>query len=292
MVRSTWEAGSRRDRASRTRRSRTRLRGRARSRCGFTLIELLVVLGIIMILISLLLPGMRGAREAARTTICLSNQKQIAAGLATYANASKDVIPREGTDVIEAHDDVQRRFRICWPVALRPFLDDRVAINEDPNDLFANAPYYSDPARPKDGHKIHYVVNSMPMVMRGVVDVAARDNYWRRRGPEAMSRMQNPASTLYLTEFADDADQFVWNQLQLQSQEDLVWSQPYDIWDILHLTPQSASYRIGAARHSGSGNAMFLDGHALTMRRGDLENVDTWDDRDYGVRDESPGWAH
>ena len=71
-----------------------------------------MVLGIVMILISLLLPGLRGAREAARTAICLSNQKQIAAALATYANASKEVIPREGTDVIEAHNEVQRRFRI------------------------------------------------------------------------------------------------------------------------------------------------------------------------------------
>ncbi len=224
--------------------------------------------------------------------ICLSNQKQIAAALATYANASKEVIPREGTDVVEAHNDVERRSRICWPVALRPFLDDRVTVNEDPNDLFANAPYYTDPSRPKDGHKIHYVVNSMPMVMRGVVDVDARSNYWHRRGPEAMSRMLHPSGTLYLTEFSDDSSQFVWNQLQAQSQEDLVWSQPYDIWDILHLTPGSSQYRISATRHSGSGNAMFLDGHALTMRRGDLENVDNWDDHDYGIRDESPGWAH
>ena len=258
---------------------------------GFTLIELLVVLGIIMILISLLLPGLRGAREAARTTICLSNQKQIASAMATYANSSKEFIPREGTDVVEAQNEVQRRSRICWPVALRPFLDDRVSVNEDPNDLFANAPYYSDPSRPRDGHKVHYVVNAMPMVERGVVDVDARNYYWHRRGPEPLSRLQHPSGTLYMTEFSDDADSVVWNQLQGRPQEDLVWSQPYDIWDVLHLTRQSSQYRIGGNRHSGAGNATFLDGHALTIKRADLENVDTWDDRDYGIRDEKPNWA-
>jgi prepilin-type processing-associated H-X9-DG protein len=254
---------------------------------------LLVVLGIIMILISILLPSLRGAREAGRATVCLSNQKQISAALATYANSSKDVIPREGTDVIEANGDpIRRRMRICWPVALRPFLDDRVSVNEDPDDLFATAPYYSDPSRPKDGHKIHYVVNSMPMISRGVVDVEARTNYWHRRGPEPLSRLVHPSTTIYLTEFSDDSSQFVWNQMQNLAQEDLVWSQPYDIWDVLHLTPQSSQYRISANRHSGAGNAVYLDGHALTVRRAELEDVNTWDDRDYGVRDESPIWAH
>jgi len=54
-------------------------------RAGFTLIELLVVVSIIAMLISILLPSLKKAREQAKVAVCLANMKGITAASLTYA---------------------------------------------------------------------------------------------------------------------------------------------------------------------------------------------------------------
>lgn len=59
-------------------------------RRAFTLIELLVVVALIALLISILLPSLRQAREAAKTTVCLSNQHQITVAAIAYTVECRD----------------------------------------------------------------------------------------------------------------------------------------------------------------------------------------------------------
>ncbi len=56
---------------------------------GFTLIELLVVISIIALLIGILLPSLSRAREAAKTSVNLSNLRQMGLGVGFYINDSK-----------------------------------------------------------------------------------------------------------------------------------------------------------------------------------------------------------
>ena len=245
-----------------------------------------------MILVGLLLVGLRGAREAARTTVCLSNERQIALAAINYANHNRDFILREGSVRPPPHD----RDRLSWAVGVRPYLDDTIPTDRDLDDMFAKSPYYKDPSRRPDRHNIHFAANAFPFIMTpdgmgGMVptpDLNARVNMLYRRGPTKLTRIPFPEQTLYLTEFGDDADESLANWNETLPLTDIDRSQLYDIWDPLHITEGSQSLRIAPRRHSGSGNAAFMDGHAQTLRASQLTELppgsNIWDDRDYGVR--------
>ncbi|HEV7298445.1 MAG TPA: DUF1559 domain-containing protein [Tepidisphaeraceae bacterium] len=82
---------------------------------GFTLVELLVVIGIIALLISILLPSLNKAREAARTVQCASNMRQLLLMAETYAADYKGYLPAQfcgqRTDGTWGHNALRQNFR-------------------------------------------------------------------------------------------------------------------------------------------------------------------------------------
>ncbi len=66
----------------------------ARNDRAFTLVELLIVITIVALLLALTLPALREARNAAHTTICLNNLKQLGLHTEDYASSRKFKMPR------------------------------------------------------------------------------------------------------------------------------------------------------------------------------------------------------
>jgi prepilin-type N-terminal cleavage/methylation domain-containing protein/prepilin-type processing-associated H-X9-DG protein len=63
---------------------------------GFTLIEILVVVAIIALLVAILLPSLKNARELSKGTVCGTRMSQTFKGTLMYAHANQDRLPYYG----------------------------------------------------------------------------------------------------------------------------------------------------------------------------------------------------
>ncbi|HEY3963490.1 MAG TPA: DUF1559 domain-containing protein [Planctomycetaceae bacterium] len=111
-----------------------------RRKRGFTLIELLVVIAIIAVLVSLLLPAVQQAREAARRTQCKNNLKQMGLALLNYEstyrifpNGSNVPWGRKGGD--DAHMEYTGPFGPNWAVSILPYIDQQNLYNTNSTNL-------------------------------------------------------------------------------------------------------------------------------------------------------------
>jgi prepilin-type N-terminal cleavage/methylation domain-containing protein len=108
-------------------------------RTAFTLVELLVVIGIIALLLSILLPALNRAREAANLITCLSNMRQLGHAAMLFAHDHRGHFPTSSTDqYAKLADPSRERFAYRaepghpdgvvvkdWASALVPYLGGR-----------------------------------------------------------------------------------------------------------------------------------------------------------------------
>ena len=129
----------------------SRLRARAR---GFTLVEMLVVIAIIVTLAAILLPAVLKAREAARSSDCMSNLRQINLGLAQFLEANRAYLPYRWEDSNHVNRWGVNRPRWQWIVA--DYLG-RPAQNPDTLRAYDVAAAAGKPVlRLSAGHRHHY----------------------------------------------------------------------------------------------------------------------------------------
>jgi len=97
---------------------------------GFTLLELLVVVSIMVILMSLLLPALKSARETGNQIKCISNLKQLGMASIAYSGDNNDYLPASGGWWWCAEDNPfsmyylnNRQILICSSLKTRTFPD-------------------------------------------------------------------------------------------------------------------------------------------------------------------------
>ncbi len=104
---------------------------------GFTLVELLVVIAIIGVLVSLLLPAVQAAREAARRSSCTNNLKQIGLAMHNF-HATNNHLPSN------IRPSAVSTVRVRWATFILPFIEqsplyDRIDQTKNWSDQTINA---------------------------------------------------------------------------------------------------------------------------------------------------------
>lgn len=225
---------------------------------SFTLIELLIVVTIIAILLSLLLPSLANAKEAARRAVCLSNQKQLHTMSMLFAKENNQWIPR-GAMNDGANSEEKNAFSIY---RMREYIgiDQKVAggvINNTSGykALFADYEVLQCPSFDKDA-VLTYVVNSMD---------------FKKAAKGTVTEMHHAASKGYdlitSPQFADETCLFTELNSSVLGFSDF---NNYNIWKYTDMpfsefgAPQFSGRMLNSAsnEHYGKGVAVFFDGHA------------------------------
>ena len=117
---------------------------------GFTLIELLVVISIIAMLLAILLPSLGRAKNVARRSVCLSNQRQCIIACVMYANENFDWLPKGNVGPEDDSPEVwtNTNFSSCLHIYEEYGVTEEIAMCsswvKDSDDFFRDPREYSD----------------------------------------------------------------------------------------------------------------------------------------------------
>ena len=123
---------------------------------GFTLVELLVVIAIIAMLVTLLLPAVQAAREAARRTQCINKLKQIGlsclnleSALGSFPGGGDTPWPRIEDNVINGTQLGPEKHGYSWAFQILPYLEEGAVTDITSTEIIDKTfiPLYGCPSR-------------------------------------------------------------------------------------------------------------------------------------------------
>jgi len=123
---------------------------------GFSLVELIVVIGVIALLIGMLLPSLRNAREAAKAVQCASQLRQVGTGLVNYMNSFRGNYPAwSGWHVAGGDGTGEDDPGPAWTEQLAPYLGAQ-----------AFSTLYNCPSFPED-FRVNYFMAARYTMLKG-----------------------------------------------------------------------------------------------------------------------------
>ncbi len=264
-----------------------------RRRTGFSLIELLVTVSILGLLISILVPSLKSARDQARTVVCGTQLRTLAQGWVMYADENQDIalparMPGFASGGLSNPENLYEvsngiKYRPRWPVLMQgqvgvPALnrpkDDRNRQNYN-NDAYIcpTVSRWTDERNAAYGYNYQFLGSHR------------RSGSEFRNLPVPTSRIRKASGTISITDSNGSAASFPTRERLDYLNEDREERRRGNYgWLIDPPRLRSGSSRAGGpgsrrsapdARHRGKANAAFADGHVVDM---------TLQDMGYGVR--------
>ncbi|HIG29964.1 MAG TPA: prepilin-type N-terminal cleavage/methylation domain-containing protein [Verrucomicrobiales bacterium] len=221
-------------------------------RQGFTLIELLVVIAIIAILAGMLLPALGRAKEKSKMIKCVNNKRQIGIAMLMYKDDNNEsMIPLAvndrnlGDKVVTDDRNGGHRW---WPDLLKQYSKNR-KVNQCPT------------VNEKHGFGIGLNYHELSV-------------WLPKQGQEIkFNSVRKPTDTVHL---ADSA--VIENPRERDPDKWKATTDPQKQWSIYRTvffrTPNNGSYTTLPSRivnrHGGRATALFVDGHASTIRSSEV----------------------